>query len=65
METRRYTLGVRGEAMEQNRQRILDAALQTFLERYYDEVTLESVAARACPFPRWPSSRSPSSALRS
>ncbi len=44
---RKYALGARGEAMEQNRQRILDAALQAFLQRYYDEVTLESVAAQA------------------
>lgn len=45
--TRGYSLGSRAEAMEANRQRIVAAALELFLARYYDEVTLEDIAAKA------------------
>jgi AcrR family transcriptional regulator len=45
--TRKYSLGARAEAMEANRERIVAAALELFLARYYDEVTLEDIAARA------------------
>jgi AcrR family transcriptional regulator len=44
---RKYSLGARAEAMEANRERIVAAALELFLARYYDEVALEDIAARA------------------
>jgi AcrR family transcriptional regulator len=46
--TRQYRMGARAEAAEQTRQRILVAARDLFLSApYYDDVTLEQIAARA------------------
>jgi AcrR family transcriptional regulator len=40
-------MGARADAAEQTRQRILQAALELFLTRDPDEITLEAIAERA------------------
>lgn len=40
-------MGVRADAAEETRRRILDATIGLHMERYYDQVSLEDVAARA------------------
>src|SRR3954467_127755 len=45
--TRPYRMSARAEATLATRERILDAALSQFLERWYDEVTIASVAKAA------------------
>jgi AcrR family transcriptional regulator len=44
---RPYRMGARAEAAEETRRRILDAAIELYTERYYDQVSLEDVAGRA------------------
>ena len=44
---RPYSMELRGAAAEATRERILGAAADLFLERWYDEVTLAAVAERA------------------
>ncbi len=44
---RAYRMTARAAAAEDTRQRIVFAAFQLFLERYYDEVGLKDVASRA------------------
>jgi len=46
-ERRQYRMTARAEATAATRGRILDAALEQFLERWYDEVTMASVARAA------------------
>jgi AcrR family transcriptional regulator len=48
MKTQRaYSMGLRAAAAEATRERILDAAGEAFLEHWYDDVTIASVAERA------------------
>jgi AcrR family transcriptional regulator len=44
---RTYRMGARAAAMEATRTRILEAAFELYLERRYDNVTLQDVAAAA------------------
>jgi AcrR family transcriptional regulator len=44
---KRYSMELRAAAAEATRERILVAAQEAFLERWYDEVTLAEVARRA------------------
>jgi AcrR family transcriptional regulator len=44
---RPYRMGVRAEAAEETRLRILDAVIGLHMERYYDQISLEDVAKRA------------------
>jgi AcrR family transcriptional regulator len=46
-ERRPYRMKARAEATAATRERILDAALPQFLERWYDEVTLAAIAKAA------------------
>ncbi len=45
--TKRYSMELRAAAAEATRERIVDAALELFLERWYDDVTLAVIAKRA------------------
>jgi AcrR family transcriptional regulator len=45
--TRPYRQTARAAAAQATRERIIDAAYELFVERWYDEVTLREVAARA------------------
>jgi AcrR family transcriptional regulator len=45
--TREYKQGARADAAAENTRRILDAALALFVERPFDQVTLNAVAERA------------------
>ena len=45
--TRSYRQTVRAEAAEATRRRVVDAALELFLERWIDDVTLRDVASAA------------------
>lgn len=47
MKSRTYRQGARAEAAAETTHRILDAALELFVERPFDQVTLASVAERA------------------
>ena len=48
MKTRKaYSMDLRAAAAEATRERILDAATEAFLEHWYDDVTIASVAERA------------------
>jgi AcrR family transcriptional regulator len=48
MKTQRaYSMELRAAAAEATRERILDAATEAFLEHWYDDVTIASVAKRA------------------
>ncbi len=47
MKTRGYSMELRAAAAEVTRERILAAASEAFLEGWYDEVTIASVAERA------------------
>jgi AcrR family transcriptional regulator len=47
MKRRRYRMGARAEAVAETGHRILSAAIGLYTERYYDQVSLEDVAARA------------------
>src|SRR6185295_7966630 len=48
MKTQRaYSMELRGAATEATRERILNAAADAFLEQWYDDVTIASVAKRA------------------
>ena len=48
MKTRKaYSMGLRAAAADATRERILTAAADAFLERWYDDVTLAEVAKRA------------------
>jgi AcrR family transcriptional regulator len=47
MKSREYRQGARADATAANTRRILDAALALFVERPYDQVTLNAVAERA------------------
>ena len=48
MKTRKaYSIGLRAAAADATRERILTAAADAFLERWYDDVTLAEVARRA------------------
>jgi AcrR family transcriptional regulator len=40
-------MGVRAEAAEETRRRILDAVIGLHMERYYDQISLDAVAERA------------------
>ena len=42
-----YRMGVRAEAAEETRRRILDAVIGLHMERYYDQISLDDVAERA------------------
>lgn len=44
---RQYKLGVRAASAERTRESILDAAVEAFRDRWYDEVTLADVAREA------------------
>jgi AcrR family transcriptional regulator len=44
---KRYSMELRAAAVEATRERILVAAQEAFLERWYDEVTLADIARRA------------------
>ena len=44
---RPYRMGVRAEAAEETRRRILEAVISLHMERYYDQISLDDVAARA------------------
>ena len=44
---RRYSMDLRAAAAEATRERILEAATKAFLERWYDDVTIASVAKQA------------------
>lgn len=44
---RPYRMGARAEAVEETRRRILEAAIELYTERHYDQVSLEDVAGRA------------------
>lgn len=44
---RPYRMGARAEAAEETRRRILNAAIELYTGRYYDQVSLEDVAGRA------------------
>lgn len=46
-EKRPYRMGARAEAAEETRRRILGAVISLHMERYYDQISLEDVAARA------------------
>src|SRR3954449_7371177 len=50
--TRPYRMSARAEATQATRERILDTALSQFLERWYDEVTIASVAKAAGVLPQ-------------
>lgn len=45
--TKRYSMELRAAAAEATRERILAAAHELFLERWYDDVTLAAIAERA------------------
>ncbi|MFC3961014.1 TetR/AcrR family transcriptional regulator [Nocardia jiangsuensis] len=45
--TRRYEMTARAKAREQTREAILDAAIELFVDAWYDEVTIADVAAAA------------------
>ena len=45
--TKRYSMELRAAAAEATRERILDAAGDAFLERWYDDVTLAEIAKQA------------------
>jgi len=45
--TRTYRQDARAQATAENTQRVIDAALELFLERPFDQVTLKAVAERA------------------
>jgi AcrR family transcriptional regulator len=45
--TRKYTMGARGEAVEQTRRRIIDALVALAGERPFAEITLDAIAERA------------------
>lgn len=45
--TRRYEMTSRAKAREQTREAILDAAIELFVDAWYDEVTIADVAAAA------------------
>ncbi|HET8820056.1 MAG TPA: helix-turn-helix domain-containing protein [Thermoleophilaceae bacterium] len=45
--TKRYSMELRAAAAEATRERILSAAHELFLERWYDDVTLAVIAERA------------------
>jgi AcrR family transcriptional regulator len=45
--TRPYRQTVRAEAADATRRRVVDAAIELFLERWFDDVTLRDVAAAA------------------
>jgi AcrR family transcriptional regulator len=47
MKTRAYSMELRAAAAEATRERVLAAAREAFLEGWYDEVTIASVAERA------------------
>ena len=48
MKTQRaYSMELRAAAAEATRERVLDAAADAFLEHWYDDVTIASVASRA------------------
>ncbi|HET7272675.1 MAG TPA: TetR/AcrR family transcriptional regulator [Rubrobacter sp.] len=47
MNKRVYRMGVRAEAAEETRRRILDAVIGLHMERYYDQISLDDVAKRA------------------
>jgi AcrR family transcriptional regulator len=47
MKTRSYSMDLRAAAAEATRERILSAAAEAFLERWYDDVTIAAVAERA------------------
>lgn len=44
---RPYRMGARAEAAEETKRRIVEAAIDLYTERYYDQVSLEDVAGRA------------------
>jgi AcrR family transcriptional regulator len=44
---RAYRMGVRAEAAEETRRRILEAVIGLHMERYYDQISLDAVAERA------------------
>lgn len=44
---RRYTMGSRAEGVERRKERIYSAAAELFMERAYDDVTLQDIAGRA------------------
>ena len=44
---RRYRMGVRAEAAAETGRRILGAVIALYMERYYDQVSLEDIAERA------------------
>jgi AcrR family transcriptional regulator len=45
--TRHYEMALRNEAKERTREAILDAAIQFFIDCYYDDVTLADIARSA------------------
>jgi AcrR family transcriptional regulator len=48
MKTQRaYSMELRGAAVEATRERIVDTAVESFLDHWYDDVTIASVAKRA------------------
>ena len=47
MKTRDYRMDLRAAAADATRERILSAASEAFLERWYDDVTIAEVAKRA------------------
>ena len=47
MKTRAYSMELRAAAAEATRERVLAAAREAFLEGWYDEVTIASVALAA------------------
>ena len=47
MKTRAYSMGARADAMEDTRRRVLGSARELFLNQWYDEVTLASIAEAA------------------
>lgn len=47
MKTRSYSMGARADAVEDTRRRVLWAARELFLNQWYDDVTLASIAEAA------------------
>jgi len=47
VKTRSYSMDLRAAAVEATRERILEAAAEAFLERWYDDITIAEVAKRA------------------
>lgn len=46
-DTRPYRMRARAEAAERRAQRVMDAAIELWRERWYDEITLEDIAERS------------------